>query len=642
MNDLFPFVISGVATGAVYGMTATGLVLTYKTSGIFNIAHGALAAAAAYAFFELRTVHGLPWPLALLLVVGVLGPAMGAALYCLTRGLAQAGTAAKLVATVGLLLAVQGLLVAAKGAATITFPAFLPTGTFSVGGVNIGWDQVIVTVVAAGCAGGLYAFFRVSRLGVAMRAVVDNRDLLALEGTSPARVLLLSWFIGAGFAALSGVLLAPSIGLDAILLTLLAVQAYGAAAIGRFTSLPLTFLGGIAIGVGADLSKRFVSDVPALAGLPASLPFIVLFVVLLLTRRGRLVETAVSGGPSGRTGRRPFPLPAVRFGRLALLAGLALVPAFAGPRLPVYTTGVIFALLFLSLRLLVRTSGQVSLCHAGFAALGAVAFSHLASGLSLPWPVALLGAGLITVPLGAVVAIPAIRLSGLYLALATFGFGILLERMAYNTFLMFGGTGYRPAPRPQWAGGDTGFYFTCLAVVLICAAGLALVERTRLGLLLRALADAPLALTVMAVNINVTRVIVFCLSAFAAGVAGGLLAAQAGSISGVGFAALNSLVWLALLAIAGSGGVSSAVLAAGLLVVVPSYANSPGYTEAQPILFGILAMVAALGSAGHFNFAERVTRAQRRAMRSPVTARVEAARQAGAEASGEMAPLGAG
>jgi hypothetical protein len=97
-----------------------------------------------------------------------------------------------------------------------------------------------------------------------------------------------------------------------------------------------------------------------------------------------------------------------------------------------------------------------------------------------------------------------------------------------------------------------------------------------------------------------------------------------------------------VLAIAGSGGVSSAVLAAGLLVVVPSYANSPGYTEAQPILFGILAVVAALGSAGHFNFAGRVARARRRAMRSPVTARVEAARQAGTETAAEMAPVGAG
>jgi hypothetical protein len=170
VNELLPFVVSGLATGAVYGMTATGLVLTYKTSGIFNLAHGALAAAGAYSFYELRTVHGLPWPLALAVCLLLVAPLSGTVLYGLTRGLAGASTAAKLVATVGLLLAVQGLLVAAKGASNIYFPPFLPTGTFRVLGVNVGFDQLIVTVVAAAAAGGLFCFFRVSRLGIAMRA----------------------------------------------------------------------------------------------------------------------------------------------------------------------------------------------------------------------------------------------------------------------------------------------------------------------------------------------------------------------------------------------------------------------------------------------------------------------------------------
>jgi ABC-type branched-subunit amino acid transport system permease subunit len=383
--------------------------------------------------------------------------------------------------------------------------------------------------------------------------------------------------------------------------------------------------------VAADLSKRFVADVPALAGLPASLPFIVLFAVLLFTPRGKLVEASPPAARRAGVEHRPFPVPLRTAGWVALLAVLVAVPHVVGPRLPVFTAATIFILVFASLRLLVRTSGQVSLCHAGFAAVGAASFSHLAHGAHLPWLVALVLAGVVTVPLGAVVAIPAIRLSGLYLALATFGFGILLERMAYNTFLIFGGSGARPAPRPEWFSGDTGFYYVCLAVAVAGIVATQLLGRLRLGQLLRALADSPLALSTNGANVNVTRVLAFCISAFMAGIAGALLAAQAGSINGTGFAALNSLLWLAVLAISGAGGVTAPVLAAGLLVVVPSYASSPGYLEAQPILFGVAAVVAALVSSGNVDFASRLAAAQQRARRSPVAERY--ARSLGAAAA---------
>ena len=162
----------------------------------------------------------------------------------IARGLADAPPAAKIVATIGLLLVVSGTATAIFGAAAIAFPPFLPTRTFEFAGLFIGVDQVISTLIAAGAAAGLYSFFRFSKLGVAMRGVVDNPDLLDLAGTSPARVRTQSWIIGNCFAALSGILLAPQTGLDSILLTLLVVQAFGAAAVGAFTSLPLTYLGG--------------------------------------------------------------------------------------------------------------------------------------------------------------------------------------------------------------------------------------------------------------------------------------------------------------------------------------------------------------------------------------------------------------
>ena len=309
-------------------------------------------------------------------------------------------------------------------------------------------------------------------------------------------------------------------------------------------------------------------------------------------------------------------------GRIAVVAGLVIAPQAVGSRLPVYSNALVFVLVFLSLRLLVQTSGQVSLCHAAFAAVGAAAFSHFAHGAGLPWLVALILAGVATVPIGAMVAIPAIRLSGLYLALATFGFGLLMERMVFGTGLMFGGRGSRPAPRPGplfglTLGSDKGFYYVALAVVLVVAAGLFWLGRSRLGRLCQAMADSPVALAMHGTNVRVTRVLVFCVSAFVAGLAGALFASQAGSISGIGFGPFASITWLTVLALAGRGEFSAGVIAAFVLAVVPSYVDKPAYTDWQPVIFGTFAVLASLAQGGALPGAAWLRRsAERNAERS--------------------------
>jgi branched-subunit amino acid ABC-type transport system permease component len=635
VKDFWPFVIAGITTGSLYGLAAMGLVLTYKTSGIFNFAHGAVAAGAAYCFYELHTRNDVPWPVAALIVIFVVAPVAGILTERVARGLADAPPAAKIVATVGLLLAVSGTATAIFGAASLAFPAFLPTRTFEFAGLYIGVDQLISTLIAAAAAAGLYSFFRFSKLGVAMRGVVDNPDLLDLAGTSPARVRTQSWIIGNCFAALSGILLAPQTGLDSILLTLLVVQAFGAAAVGAFTSLPLTYMGGLVIGVGGALATKYVVDVPNLAGFPPSLPFLVLFLVLLLTPKGRFVE---AGRRRLVQDRASLPPRLVWIGRAATVVALVLAPQVVGTRLPVYSNALIFILVFLSLRLLVRTSGQVSLCQAAFAAIGAAAFSHFAEGLGLPWVLALVGAGLATVPVGALVAVPAIRLSGLYLALATFGFGILVERMVFATGLMFGGRGSRSAPRPGDLFGltlnsDKGFYYVALTVVLVISVAMFWLNRSRLGRLCQAMADSPVALATHGANVRVTRVLVFCVSAFIAGIAGALFAALAGSIGGIGFGPFASLTWLTVLALAGPGEFGAAVIAALVLAVVPSYVDSPSYTEWQPVIFGALAVAASLRQGNGQSVSAWLGRAAERhagrAVRSPVAERTRLAAAGG-------------
>src|SRR5207253_9485874 len=142
---------------------------------------------------------------------------------------------------------------------------------------------------------------------------------------------------------------------------------------------------------------------------------------------------------------------------------------------------------FASLGLLVRTSGQVSLCHIAFAAVGASTAARAVS-VGVPWPLAVLLGGLVAIPIGALLAIPAIRLSGIYLAIATFGFGLVIQRLFYSSFLMFGGTFAIRAPRPHLdalhTNSDIGYYHVVLAVTIACCALVVVVRRSRIGRLL--------------------------------------------------------------------------------------------------------------------------------------------------------------
>ena len=597
MRDYLPYIVFGLTTGSVYGLAAMGLVLTYKTSGLFNFAHGAVGAAAAFTFYELRQVQGLPWPIAAVVSVLALGATIGVLLERLADRLSQVTTTNKIVGTIGLLLTVRALAIVLFGPEFLPFRPFLPqTPVVTVAGVAVTADNVVTLGVGVVVALGLHQLFRRTRLGTTMRAVVDDPPLLDLTGQSPTAVRRQAWVIGSVLASASGVLFAAQQQqLDATLLSLLVVQAFGAAALGAFTSLPLAFAGGIAVGVLQKLVSKEVSSVHALQGLDLNIPFLALFVVLLLLPKHRLVEIGqqVRGGGGYQ---RAVGDGVRRTGTGAALAGALVLPFLVGSRLPLWTNGLSQVVLFLSLALLVRTSGQISLCQIGFAAVGAAAFGHfLAAGI--PWGFAVLLAGLVSVPVGAIVAIPAIRLSGLFLALATLGFGILLAQFFYLKDYLFGVSDLRTS-RPHAFGldSDRGYYYLLLGVALLAASVVVRIERSRLGRLLRALADSPVALTTIGTSVNVSRVLVFCISAFLAGTSGAVYSAQFGSINSNSFGYVQSLVVLAVLAVSGRSTVGAAFLAPVLLFVVPGYVDSPTLNDLLQLGFGLGAVGSALTS----------------------------------------------
>ena len=598
MNALLPFVILGITAGSVYGLTGTGLVLTYKTSGIFNFAQGAVATTGAYIFYILHDdVLHLPAVPTALICVFVVGPVLGLGMEAMARRLADASATMKVVATVGLVLVVQGFFAATFGTVARTFPAWLPQHTFDIGGVFIGEDQMIITGIALAATLALFVFFRRTRLGLAMRGVVDNPELLDLGGTSPAAVRRWAWIIGSSFAVLAGVLLAPTLNLDATVLTLLVVQAFGAAAIGRFSSLPLTYVGGLVIGIIASVATKYVvTGSAALAGLPASIPFIVLFLVLIFTPRSKLADRRVSRPRPTATYAAPARVQLA--GAVVLGVVLLAVPHLVNAgQLPYWSDGLSQVVLFLSLGLLVRTSGQVSLCQAAFAAIGATTMGHLTAGFGLPWGIALLLAGLAAVPIGAFIAIPAIRLPGVFLALATFGFGITMQQMGYPLWIMFGSSSLGQAVnRPSFASGDIAYYYLVLVFAVVASLLVVWLVRSRLGRLLAGLADSPVALATHGTSVVVTRVLVFCIAAFLAGISGALFGGVVHTVTSSDFTAFSSLTLLALLVIMPGREPWYAFAAGFALVIIPSWISTGGTVgDWLNVLFGAAAVQVAIG-----------------------------------------------
>ena len=596
MNALLPFVVSGIASGAIYGLAGTGLVLTYKTSGIFNFAHGAVAAAAAYLFYWLTQQLGMPWVPAFIISVLVLGPVLGVLFEVLGKRLSHQSSAMKVVGTVGVILIVEGLSYIKFGSDPLIIPQFLPDGTktFILGGVVINYGQVTVTAVALVAVAALYYLFRFTRTGLVMRAVVDDPGLRALHGSNARTARRAAWIIGVTFAALSGVLVAPLVGIDAITLTYLVVSAFGAAALAYFSNIPVTFAAGIGLGIADAIATKYVVTVPWLSGLPQSLPFILLFIVLLVTPKRKLLP------PSSVEERHPLPwrgpARAKVLAAVVLVGALALLPVIDASSVSYFTTGLAQAIMLLSLGLLVRTSGQISLAQAAFAGLGAVFFSQFIGNFHLPWLIAVLLAAIAVMPIGAVLAIPAIRLSGLFLALATFGFGLMVEQLFYPLGIGFTTLAQgRLMPRPSLFGADTSYYYLVLLFLVITGGLMLLLHTVRFGRLLHAISDSSKAVQVLGLNVEMTKVMVFCVSVFLAAISGILYGCSVNYATGGDpyFTSFNSLMYLALLALAPFVAPWYAIF--GVIPwIITAYVQTGNTTYWLNVAFGVLAIHTAM------------------------------------------------
>jgi branched-chain amino acid transport system permease protein len=589
MNEWLSFTIVGLVTGCVYALIATGLVVTYTTTGIFNFAHGAIGMIAAFTFWQLWQGWHVNAIVSLLLVLVVIAPAFGVVVErVLMRPLYGASVDMTVVVTLGLLLALVGIAQQLWKSTTHILPPFFNGNGFRVSGVLVSYHELIALIATIVIAVGLYLLFNRTRIGVAMRAVVDSPDLLAMAGGRPDRVQQLSWALGCALAALAGILLAPIRQLDIILLTLLVVDGYAAAVIGRLRNLPVALIGALLIGLGQEYALGYAPGSGFLSQIQNVIPMFVLFAVLILLPQDRLRTASFAGTVAPRVASLRS---SVAGGVALFVAALVVAQFLSAPNLRIGANGFALALILLSLVLLTGYGGMVSLCQMSFVGLGATAMGHWGGhGHSLLGVLAAIG---LAAGVGAVVALPTLKMRGLYLALATFAFATVMQQAVFTQVLGTGGS--LAIPRPYVPGfssdSDRVYFMLCVAVFILAAIALLAMRRGPFGRRLVAMNDSPAACATLGVNVNWTKLVAFTVSAGLAGLGGVLLSGVPESASTNDFAALVSLVALLLARVGGINTATGAVLGAFVFAIFPVLQQHfPSLGNLQFLLTGLAAI----------------------------------------------------
>ena len=590
MSDFLAFTIVGLFTGAAYAIAAGGLVLVYATTRVFNLAHGAFGMVMSFVFWQLTYANGLsPW-VALVLVVGLIAPLGGLAIErVLARGLRDAPVSVSLVVTVGLFVGLVGLAQAVWPPDARAVEEFFPGRAVDIGGVSISYHQLLTMAAALAVAVGAWALLERTRTGIAMRASIDDPGLLGLYGGDANRVARISWALGAALGALAGVLLAPVLSLDYLQLTLLVINAYTAAVIGRLRSLPLTFVGALVLGLVQAYAIGYLPTSELFIGLRTVIPAIMLFAVLVFLPSSRLTLGPIRGIPSP-------PVPGLRTTVVAGVVLVAVIAVWTSLTAPSTTqligTGFVFALIMLSLVLLTGYGGYVSLAQLTFAGFGALVVCRSES--SSIWAIVL--AVVVSAVVGGLVALPVMRLTGLYLALATLAFGQLADRLVFESeSLGFGFNDGLPAQRLSVLGltfgSDRAYAILLAATFAVVAGALLAVRRGRHGRLLIAMRDSPAACGTLGQDPRLFKVLLFAASAGLAGLAGALWAGLRQSIGAGDFVVMASLPLLLLAVVCGVTTVTGALLGGfGLMLLPQIQSGNQAVGGVVLLVIGIAAM----------------------------------------------------
>ena len=581
MSVYFLFLIVGLGLGALYAALALGLVVVYKGTGVINFAQGAMAMWAAFVYDETRKSGDLVFVVgrvhvgsspALGVTLGIVSSAVigGVCHLLVFRPLRRAPVLARIVASLGLLVTLQALVSVRFGAVPRRVQPMLPTDKVGFAGLSFSIDRIYLTGLVIAMAAAVWVTLRFTRWGTAMRAAAEDERSAELLGYSPQALAAVSWVASAALTGAIAILASQSATLDSTSYALYVVPALAAALLGQLSSVGIAVAAGLAFGAVQSeftfLATKTWWPSWAASGINDVLPVVVVIVALFILGKNlptRASATAPKLPPTFVPRWRPVPAAIA----IAIVV-VALVATGDTYRFGIITS-MIMTIVALSLVLLTGFAGQVSLAQAAFAGTGGFVLSRLASDAHVPFPFSMLiGAGAASA-VGVIIAIPALRVRGSQLAVVTLAAAVAVERF------IFGNPGItpllgNPVPNAHLPGidlavrrkGDLVRLPFAIFVLLVLLAVIALVinlARAGAGRAMLAVRSNERAAAAAGINVTATKVLVFAVSSFLAGLAGCLLGYSRGQVSVGSFTAL---VGVALLAYAYLGGITSVVGAA--------------------------------------------------------------------------------
>jgi branched-chain amino acid transport system permease protein len=587
MKDILLFALLGLGSGALIAGIALAIVLTYRGSGIINLATGGVAMLAGYSFWSLKTgEYGTEFGTApALAITFVVTLAVGVAIELVAfRPLRNAAPLAKLVSSLGVLLVAQASMLLAFGTTQKPQPSILPSDTVTVFDVNVPVDRFILAGTVIGIAVGLFALYRFTRFGLATRAASENELSALLAGLSANELSMVNTLLASVVAGAVGVLAASVTQLDAVSLPLQVVPALAAALLARLTSFAIACGVGLGIGILNSLidywstKSWFPTDhgVP-LPGVKELVAFLIIITAMFLRGaalpgRGELIEQRLPEVPKPQR----LATPAIV---LTVVCAVALVVLPFDFRQALINS-LIGTVMALSLVVITGFVGQISVVQLSLAGVAGFTVSHLAVDAGIGFPLApVLGAGA-AVLLGLLTAVSALRVRGVSLAVVTLGAAVAISQFGFINQTWGGGASGSPVPEPHLLGLDLGpqsafrgldgslpspvFGWLVLAVTVGLCLLVATVRRGGLGQRMLAVRSNERAAAAAAVDVRNVKLIAFGISAFIAGVAGTLYAYNFGSVSASRFDALTAL---GLIAFAYAGGITlvSGAIFAGLI-----------------------------------------------------------------------------
>ena len=623
-------VVSGLFAGAVYALYGLGITMVFKATRVPNFAHGAIGTVGAFTFFktwdqsrshlQVTEVHlklpftGLSWHptppqlpmvLALLLAIGVsvlLGLAME---RFFLRKLVGAPTISMIVATLGLFSVVTGLAIDFFDKQTETIPPLVGERIYDVGGIRFFGDDVVVAVLALTLAVALGWFFKATDLGIAIRATADSRETSRLLGINANRVAAFSWAVGSTLACIAALLVISRSNrqLDFGTLTLLLLPGFAAAMFGGFISLVGTFLGGLALGVaqtvfiGISWPEGVLRDMFSAAGASQFVSFLVVIVVLM-TRpkfifKGVRIDEDSGVGFGAITGvqtedriRRALDRRGVlqllladwSIGRWVLAVGalgaLLVIPVLTVSYWStVLGTAVFYGLVGLSIVVLTGWTGQISLAALAFAGAGAFGSAILSTQAHLPFWIVMPLSGFVAVPIAVLIGVPALRLRGFFLALATLAFMVAAEGWLFTqSFLSTRNDVSRGILRDDLS--QPSFYMSLFFAAMVFL-GVRNLSKTSVARAFHAIRDSENTAISMGIDPVRYKLLAFALSGFIAGIAGGSFGYMALKVTPGSFTFTASLAFISSAVIAGIALIQGAVILPIVVVLIPTLLASP-------------------------------------------------------------------